>query len=108
MLETVQLPSFVRECGGLRAQMGADSLSARQQQLFGLGRAVLRRILRDKIGGSRGGILLLNEMNLKLDKDTDMITQEIVREHFADYTVIMVAHRLDIVMNTNSGRGEPT
>jgi ABC-type multidrug transport system fused ATPase/permease subunit len=36
---------------------------------------------------------------MKLDKDTDRITQEIVREHFAEYTVIMVAHRLDMVMN---------
>ncbi|KFY76365.1 hypothetical protein V499_03976 [Pseudogymnoascus sp. VKM F-103] len=99
VLETVQLSSFVRACGGLHAPMSADSLSAGQQQLFGLGRAVLRRILRDKMGGPRGGILLLDEMNSKLDKDTDRITQEIVREHFADYTVIMVAHRLDIVMN---------
>ncbi len=99
VLETVQLSKFVRECGGLHAQMSIESLSEGQQQLFGLGRAVLRRMLREKAGGPTGGILLLDEMNSKLDKDTDKLTQEIVRKQFVDYTVIMVAHRLDMVMN---------
>ncbi|KAH8896245.1 ABC transporter [Thozetella sp. PMI_491] len=99
VLEAVQLSDLVRQCGDVHGNMGTESLSEGQQQLFGLGRAVLRRMMRDKTNGPTGGILLLDEMNSKLDKETDQITQKIIREQFRDYTVVMVAHKLDMVMN---------
>ena len=98
-LDTVHLLDFVDKLGGLDADMSAENLSAGQQQLFGLGRAVLRRRIRDRDGSASGGILLLDEMNSKLDKETDRLTQTILRTEFQRYTVIIVAHRLDIVMN---------
>lgn len=79
--------------------MKAEDLSAGQQQLFGLGRAVLRRCVRARDGGPKGGILLLDEMSSKLDRETDRLAQDIIRTEFEDYTVIMVAHRLNMVMN---------
>lgn len=98
-LAAVHLSEFVRESGGLNGLMRAEDLSAGQQQLFGLGRAVLRRCVRARNGGPRGGILLLDEMNSKLDRETDSLAQDIIRNEFADYTVIMVVHRLNMVMN---------
>jgi ABC-type multidrug transport system fused ATPase/permease subunit len=79
--------------------MKAESLSAGQQQLFGLGRALVRRYIRERNCRSAGGILLLDEMNSKLDRETDRLAQEIVKNEFAAYTIIMVAHRLGMVMN---------
>lgn len=99
ILKTVRLLDFVGVLGGLHLAMSADNLSAGQQQLFGLGRAVLRRRMKDKMFGPSGGVLLLDEMNSKLDNDTDHVMQEVLRQEFVGYTTIMVAHRLSIVMN---------
>lgn len=98
VLNRVGLSDFVKDSGGLHASMNADSLSAGQQQLFGLGRAVLRRRLKVKAHGLTGGILLLDEMNSKLDNETDRICQEVLQDEFVGYTIIMVVHRLGMVM----------
>ncbi|KAF2175191.1 P-loop containing nucleoside triphosphate hydrolase protein [Zopfia rhizophila CBS 207.26] len=101
VLETVQLTSFVEECGGLHEGMSTDSLSAGQKQLFILGRAILRRRVRDRRVSSKnnGGILLLDEVSSTVDKDTDRAMQEIIKVEFADYTIVMVSHRLGMVMD---------
>ncbi|KAF4944191.1 hypothetical protein FGADI_12864 [Fusarium gaditjirri] len=101
VLNTVCLSGFVQDKGSLNAGMSADDLSAGQKQLFSLGRAILRRRVRDRLaeGEKRGGLLLLDEVSSSVDKVTDRAMQEIIREEFEKYTIVMVSHRLEMVMD---------
>jgi ABC-type multidrug transport system fused ATPase/permease subunit len=47
----------------------------------------------------RGGILLLDEVSSSVDQDTDRAIQTVIKEEFESYTIIMVSHRLEIVMD---------
>ncbi|KAI1762775.1 P-loop containing nucleoside triphosphate hydrolase protein [Hypoxylon sp. FL1150] len=107
VLETVNLWDFIGERGGLGAGMSGDSLSGGQRQLFNLARAILRRRARSKQigaefgeGGSvaSGGILLLDEVSSSVDQSTDKAMQNIIRDEFEGYTIVMVSHRLDMVL----------
>lgn len=101
VLEAVQLAAFVASKGGMMGTMSAGDLSAGQKQLLSLGRAVLRRRVKARTCGAGsetdGGILLLDEVSSSVDQDTDRLMQEIIRKEFAEYTVIMVSHRLGVV-----------
>ncbi|KAI1338782.1 P-loop containing nucleoside triphosphate hydrolase protein [Xylariaceae sp. FL0016] len=102
VLEKVDLWTFVERHGGLGGPMHADTLSQGQKQLFSLARAVLRRRMRSNVNGASnrdGGVLLLDEVNSSVDQDTDRTMQEIIRREFEAYTVVMVSHRLDAVMD---------
>ncbi|KAF4983690.1 hypothetical protein FZEAL_957 [Fusarium zealandicum] len=101
VFDAVRLSGFVDDRGGLNAGMGADDLSAGQKQLFSLGRAILRRRVRDQLAGSEksGGLLLLDEVSSSVDKVTDRAMQELIREEFENYTIVMVSHRLEMVMD---------
>lgn len=102
VIDTVLLGGFLAEIGGdIHAGMGVDDLSAGQKQLFSLGRAILRRRMKDQsLGGTRrGGILLLDEVSSNVDRETDRVMQGIIREEFREYTIVMVSHRLDMVMD---------
>lgn len=106
VLEAVGLWPSVEGRGGLDAGMSAGTLSQGQRQLFSLGRAILRRRVRAmereaELGGKSvggGGLLLLDEVSSSVDQDTDRRMQEIIREEFEGYTIVMVSHRLDMVM----------
>lgn len=100
----MQLWQFVQERGGLDAGMSSGTFSAGQRQLMSLGRALLRRRIRARNlgmggGGSEGGILLLDEVSSSVDHETERVMQEIIRAEFRDYTVVVVSHRLDMVMD---------
>lgn len=128
VLETVDLWSFVSRRGGLAAGMNSDMLSQGQKQLFSLARAVLRRRIRVQdlatdVGhaylastsaseiemkdavrsgtgslAANGGVLILDEVSSSVDIETDKVMQEIIRHEFKGYTVVMVSHRLEMVM----------
>jgi ABC-type multidrug transport system fused ATPase/permease subunit len=89
--------------------MSSDTLSAGQKQLFSLARAILRARIRarERIiefgekgpGAADGGILLLDGVSSSVDQDTDRAMQNIIREVFKAYTIVMVSHRLEMVMS---------
>lgn len=102
VLAAVGLWHFVEERGGMDAGMNAGTFSAGQRQLMSLGRALLRRRVRARNrggGGSEGGILLLDEVSSSVDRVTERVMQEIIREEFRDYTVVAVSHRLEMIMD---------
>ena len=117
VLEKTSLWAFVSSRGGLEAGLTADTLSQGQKQLFNLARAVLRRRIRSRlldseIGGAYmnspssvaqsrrdGGVLILDEVNTSTDLGTQRAIQEIILQEFEGYTVVMVSHLLDMVMD---------
>jgi ABC-type multidrug transport system fused ATPase/permease subunit len=105
VLETVQLWSFVEECGGLEASMSSAAFSQGQKQLFSLACAVLRRRVRaghlgyDSHNSSEGGILLMDEVSSSVDRETERVMQQVIKEEFTNYTVIAITHRLDMVLD---------
>lgn len=81
--------------------MTAGTFSAGQRQLFSVGRAILRRRIRAHTldGATDQGILLLDEVSSSVDRETEIVIQEIIRSEFAKYSVIAVSHRLDMIMD---------
>ncbi|KAF5020338.1 hypothetical protein F66182_7644 [Fusarium sp. NRRL 66182] len=98
VLEAVRLTKFVHDHSSIHAGIRADDLSAGQKQLFSLGRALLRRKIKQRLGPNTGGVLLLDEVSSSVDSATDSLVQEIIKEEFSDYTIVMVSHRLDMVV----------
>ncbi|KAF4223150.1 hypothetical protein CNMCM6457_000707 [Aspergillus fumigatiaffinis] len=111
VLEAVGLWEFVQErAEGLHAPVTAGTLSAGQRQLFSLGRAVLRAMIRLRPSTSsspeegsdnqdQGGILLLDEVSSSVDRETERMMQEIIQAEFRHYTIIAVSHRLEMIMD---------
>ena len=94
-LRTVGLWELLEARGGLDAHLREDSLSRGQKQLFSLARAILRQRLRRHLSSSSlGGVLLLDEFNTGLDKDTEKLMWEMIKAEFAGVTIVCVAHEL--------------
>lgn len=99
ILDMVQLTSFVTSQGGLSAPMSGDQLSVGQQQLFSLGRAIYRRRAKMQATGQDGGLLLLDEISSSVDRETEILMQDIINEEFAAYAIVAVAHRLSSLVD---------
>ncbi len=109
VLEIVGLWHLVEQRGGLAAGLSTEMLSQGQKQLFSLARAILRARIRSRdfeteFGVTTGGIgskgiLLLDEVSSSVDRETNGMMQRIIREEFQMYTVVMVSHRLEMVMD---------
>jgi ATP-binding cassette subfamily C (CFTR/MRP) protein 1 len=108
VLQLVGLDSLAPESVGLEVGLRPDSLSGGQRQLFSLARTILRgrARTRGRYPGTQshenekvGGILLLDEVSASVDKQTEQTMHRIIMDEFVDYTIIMVAHHLDAVMD---------
>ncbi|KAK0649696.1 putative ABC multidrug transporter [Cercophora newfieldiana] len=101
-LRAVGLWDVVVSQGGLDAEMHEEALSRGQNQLFSLARAIVRARLRRRsedgeAGKQKGGLLLLDEYNARLDDETDEAMWRAIVREFEGYTIICVAHRMRFV-----------
>jgi ATP-binding cassette subfamily C (CFTR/MRP) protein 1 len=107
VLQLVGLGSLVSNVNSLKEELHPESLSGGQRQLFNLARTVLRG--RARSGGQDSncesdrsdktrGILLLDEVSSSVDLETERTLKRIIMHEFEMYTIVMVAHRLDMVM----------
>lgn len=88
-IKKVHLWELVCQKGGLSTELDADFFSHGQRQLFCLARAILRR----------SKIVVLDEATSSVDTNSDILMQRVIRKEFADCTIIVVAHRLDTIMD---------
>ncbi|KAJ4024229.1 hypothetical protein NW766_000461 [Fusarium irregulare] len=93
-LERVGIWSVIRakvddEKDPIDEKMDENFLSHGQRQLFCLARALLKK----------SSLLILDEPTSSVDTQTDARMQEVIRTEFSHCTIIMIAHRIDTLLD---------
>ena len=94
LLEEFKLKDAIFEhAQGLDAELNGEgiSFSAGQKQLLCLARAVLRR----------NKIIMMDEATANVDNETDRIIQETVKQKFKGCTLLVIAHRIRTIIESD-------
>ncbi|XP_036624800.1 multidrug resistance-associated protein 7 isoform X2 [Trichosurus vulpecula] len=92
-LKECHLSEVITPLGGLDSELGEGGrcLSLGQRQLLCLARALL----------TDAKILCIDEATASVDQKTDQLLQQTICNHFANKTVLTIAHRLNTILNSD-------
>jgi len=97
VLKSMRLWPYVVANGGIQGIMKTETLSSGQLQLFGVARVILKGRAMRQHNQAPGGILVIDEVSSKVDRETEILMMQVLMQEFAAYTVIAVAHRLETI-----------
>jgi len=94
VLQDIQMEKYVRAIGDLNIVVAehGENFSVGQRQLFCIGRALLRS----------SALVLLDEATAYVDTATDRCIQAVMNKMFKNRTILVIAHRLDTVSDSDS------
>ncbi|OAA78555.1 ABC transporter, transmembrane domain, type 1 [Akanthomyces lecanii RCEF 1005] len=95
VLDSVGLRARVDYQGGLDAPLSKVGLSHGQLQLLSIARAILRG------KETESKVVLMDEATSNVDLETDAKIQQVLRESFAECTILMIAHRLETIRDAD-------